>query len=87
MSHFDKTLNIKRLYFHYFPGVADTLILRRRYSAIAMPLRCNRVAVTVKWRRDYTVTATPFGQKPTGDAAKGAPRSHFSALFAPVSKC
>ena len=26
-----------------------------------MPLRCNRVAVTVKWHRDYTVTATPFG--------------------------
>ena len=34
MTRFDKTLNIKRLYFHYFSGVAITLILRRRYSAM-----------------------------------------------------
>ena len=94
MTHFDKTLNIKRLYFHYFPGVAITLILRRRYSAIALPLHRNRVAVTVKSRRDYGVTATRlerngngFWQKRRRRCQEGAPRSHFSALNAMVSKC
>ena len=77
MTCFGKTLNIKRLYFHYFPGVAIRLILRRRYSAIASPLRCNRVAVTVKSRRDYTVTAMVFGKKGADVAKKG----HLEAIF------
>ena len=49
-----------------------------------MPLRCNRVAVTVKWHRDYTVTATPFGyyRKKTGrKAANGWVKRQKATLF------
>ena len=87
MSRFDKSLIIKDLRVLRYFGVAFLRISRCRYGAIAMPLRCNRVAVTVKWRRDYTVTATPFGQKPTDYADKGAPLSCFPVLNAQAFKC
>ena len=87
MSRFDKLLIIKGLRALRYFGVAFLRISRRRYSAIAMPLRCNRVAVTVKWRRDYTVTARAFGQKPTDYADKGAPLSCFPVLNALAFKC
>ena len=47
MGDFGKWLIINELYILRFLGIAFLLILRRRYSAIASPLRCNRVAVTV----------------------------------------
>ena len=62
MRRFDKNLITKQLRFLQFPDVADAMILRRRYGAIASPLRCNRDAVTVQSRRDYSVTAKIFGQ-------------------------
>ena len=94
MGCFDNILAINWLHILRFPGVADTLILRRRYGAIALPLRYNRVAVTVQTRRDYSVTATrlhrngkTFWQK-TGprhfQMAEGYP---FAALNTPVPKC
>ena len=68
---------------------ADTTCLSLRPS-----LWRNRVAVTVKWRCDYSVTATPFGyyrkkiwpkiRRRSCQRAEGYP---FSALFAPVPKC
>ena len=74
--------------------VADTLIMRRRYGVIALPLRCNRVAVTVKWHRRYGVTATPsrcngkdFGPKTDWRHCKMAEGYPFSALKSPASKC
>ena len=58
------------------------------------PLRCNRIAVTVQSRLHYTVTATPshrngkvFWPKPVRRCYQGAPRSLFSALKEPASKC
>ena len=77
MRHFDKSLITKQLRFLQFPDVADATILRRRYGAIASPLRCYRVAVTVQSRRDCTVTAKLFGPKAIGGAAKG----HLEAVF------
>ena len=47
MGDFGKRLIINELYILRFLGIAFLLILRRRYSAIASPLQCNRVAVTV----------------------------------------
>jgi len=47
MGCFDNILAINWLHILRFSGVADTLILRRRYGAIALPLRYNRVAITV----------------------------------------
>ena len=94
MGCFDNILVINWLHILRFPGVADTLILRRHYGAIASPLRCNRVAVTVQSRCDYSVTATrlhrngkTFWQKTSPwhfQMAEGYP---FSALNAPVPKC
>ena len=94
MGCFDNMLAINWLHILWFPGVADTLILRRRYGAIALPLRCNRVAVTVQSHCRYSVTATPFGyyrkknwqksRQRRGQEAEGYP---FPALNALVSKC
>ena len=39
MRRFDKNLITKQLRFLQFPDVADATILRRRYGAIASPLR------------------------------------------------
>ena len=47
MGNFDKSLIIKDLCILRFFGGAFVLNLRRRYGAIASPLRCNRDAVTV----------------------------------------
>ena len=58
MGHFGKLLAIKRLCFQRFFGVANPLKSRRRYSVIASPLRCNRIAVTVQSRCRYSVIAT-----------------------------
>ena len=94
MRHFDKNLITKQLRFLQFPDVADAMILRRRYGAIASPLRCNRVAVTVKWHHRYGEIATrlqcngknfwPITDRRHFQRAKGYP---FFALFDPVSKC
>uniref|UniRef100_UPI00402A3993 hypothetical protein n=1 Tax=Prevotella sp. TaxID=59823 RepID=UPI00402A3993 len=43
---------------------------RRRYTVIAVPLHCNRVAVTVQSRRDNAVTAKIFGRKLADGVAK-----------------
>ena len=64
-----------------------TVLERCQNADFASPLQCNRVAVTVKWRRDYTVTARAFGQKPTDYADKGAPLSCFPVLNALAFKC
>ena len=83
MSRFDKSLIINMLYFLWFSDNTDTLISRRRYGAIASPLRCNRVAVTVQSRRRYGAIAKLFGRK----HADKAVASGFSALNGPVPKC
>uniref|UniRef100_UPI004025B7B1 hypothetical protein n=1 Tax=Prevotella sp. TaxID=59823 RepID=UPI004025B7B1 len=77
MNYFGKWLIIKRLRFQWLFGVANSLKWHRRYGAIASPLRCYRVAVTVQLRRDCTVTAKLFGRKAIGGAAKG----HLEADF------
>ena len=66
MSDFDKSLIIKDLRILRFFGGAFVLNLRRRYGAIASPLRCNRIAVTVQSRRRYTVTATRLHRNGNG---------------------
>ena len=40
--------------------MAESVILRRRYGGIALPLRWYRVAVTVKWRCRYGGIAMPY---------------------------
>ena len=94
MGRFGKRLIINGLCFWLFPSVANSLKMRRRYGAIASPLRCYRVAVTVRSRCDYSVTATRLhrngkqkwtkSRRRRCERAKGYP---FSALFDPVSKC
>ena len=94
MDDFGKLLIIRNLRFNGFFSVANSQKSRRRYGAIALPLRCNRVAVTVQSRRHYGVTATAFGyyrnkngskcRRRCCEEAEGYP---FPALNAPVSKC
>ena len=91
---FCKWLTISELCFWRFPGVANPPNWRCRYTVIASPLQCNRVAVTVQSHCRYGVTATPFGyyrkkiwpkiRCRSCQRAEGYP---FSALFAPVPKC
>ena len=83
MSRFDKSLIINMLYFLWFSDNTDTLISRRRYGAIASPLRCNRVAVTVQSQHHYGVTAKNHGRKRAGKAFS----SSFFALNVAVPKC
>ena len=54
-----------------------------RYGAIASPLQCNRVAVTVQSQRHYGVTAKNHGRKRAGKAFS----SSFFALNGAVPKC
>ena len=61
MDNFGKLLIIRSLCFQRFFSVANSQKSRRRYGAIALPLRCNRVAVTVQSHCRYGVTATAFG--------------------------
>ena len=53
------------------------------YAKIALPLRCNRDAVTVQSRRDYSVTAKILGQKPTDGIAEGLKATLFP-LYLPL---
>ena len=55
---------------YLFFDVTKALKRRRRYGVIAVPLRCNRVAVTVQSRRDNAVTAKKFCQKPADSVVK-----------------
>ena len=66
MSGFDKSLIVKDLRILRFFAGAFVLNLRRRYGALASPLRCNRTAVTVQSRRRYTVTATRLHRNGNG---------------------
>ena len=58
MGRFSKPLTINVLQFYLFFDVTKALKRRRRYGAIAVPLRCNRDAVTVQSRRRYGAIAT-----------------------------
>ncbi|MDY5314116.1 MAG: hypothetical protein SPG89_05845 [Prevotella sp.] len=94
MGCFDKVLIIKGLKFCLFIEAIRVLKNRRRYGAIASPLRCNRVAFTVQWRCVYGAPAPrlhgngesflPKSRKRRYQGEQGYP---FSALFAPVFKC
>uniref|UniRef100_UPI0040268BEA hypothetical protein n=1 Tax=Prevotella sp. TaxID=59823 RepID=UPI0040268BEA len=77
MGCFDKVLIIKGLQFYLFTEAIRVLKNRRCYGAIASPLRCNRVAVTVQRQRDCTVTARVFCQK----AANGVTKGNKATLF------
>ena len=64
------------------------------YAKIALPLRCDRSAVTVESRRHYGVTVLRLHrngnsqwQKTARSSCQEAEGYPFSALFAPVVKC
>ena len=83
MGCFDKVLIIKGLKFCLFIEAIRVLKNRRRYGAIASPLRCNRVAVTVQSRRGYTVTAKLFGRQAADGVVKGRKATLFP-LYLPL---
>uniref|UniRef100_UPI0040279D60 hypothetical protein n=1 Tax=Prevotella sp. TaxID=59823 RepID=UPI0040279D60 len=57
--------------------VAVTVQSRCRYGVIALPLQCNRIAVSLKSRCDCTVTAMIFSQNPVCGVEEG----HLRAVF------
>ena len=95
---FHKPLNVNCLHYLRFPGVANSQKSRRRYGAIALPLRCNRVAVTVQSRCRYGVIALPlrcngdaiwllWQQKLAENALKALPRGASEPFFRSKSTC
>ena len=50
---------------------------------MALPLQCNRIAVTVQSQRDYTVIAKIVGKNPAGGVVEGQKATLF-LLYLPL---